>query len=206
VPIAVQNTGGVPVPGPVQPSLQVRLAASHDVLARQVTSHEQAASQLIVPAHAALPLQLTLQAPVPQVTESPHEPGPLQVRSQRASPHETSLQVWRPVHATVHDVATPQLMPLLHWLASEHTMLQAQPIGQLIGSPHAPLFCAQSIVHVFWAVSHDVHCDGHAPASPGRGSEPSGRPESASTTQNPSTQVRPSAQCWRKSHAKSPLR
>jgi hypothetical protein len=205
VPSVVQNVSGVPVAGPLQPALQVMLVASHDAASRQVTSHEHAAPQLIVPPHAALPVQLTLHAPVPQARSLPHAPGPPQVRSQAPRPHVTFLQVWRPLHAIVHDVALPQLTPLLHWLATEHSTLQLQLAGQLIARLHAPLLSAQSIVQVFWARSHDVHCDGQTAASPG-GSAVSGRPESATTTQNPSTQVRPSAQRCPVSHAKSPLR
>ncbi len=106
----------------------------------------------------------------------------------------------------MHDVALPQLTPLLHWLATEQVTLQLQPAGHAIGWAQAPLLSAQSIAQVFWAALHDVHCDGHTAASVGGGSGVSTTPESAAITQNPSTQARPSAQrCWA-SQVKSPLR
>lgn len=205
-------------------SLQV--TAAHEALSRQVTSHAHAEPQLTWPAHAAVPLQLMLHAPVPQVTELPHELGPLQVTPQVPAPqvtepphelvppqvtlqvprpHVTVLQVPRALHAMVHEVALPQLTPALHWLATEQPTLQIQPVGHVIAWLQAPLLSAQSIAHVFWVASHDVHCDGHTAASPA-GCGVSTTPESAAITQNPSTQVRPFAQrCWA-SQAKSPLR
>lgn len=221
VAVEMQNAGGMV---PMQPGLQV--TAAHAALSRQVTSQAHAWPQVTSPAHAAVPLQLTLHAPVPQRTEVPHDPLPLQVTSQvpvphvtelphelappqvtlhAPRPHVTVLQVPRTLHAIVHDVASPQLTPALHWLATEHATLQLQPAGQVIAWLHAPLLSAQSIVQVFWAVLHDVHCDGHTAASPS-GGEVSTTPESAAITQNPSTQVRPSAQRCPESQAKSPLR
>ncbi len=197
-PVETQNAGGMV---PIQPGLQV-------------TSHAHADPQLTSPAHARLPLQLTLHAPVPQATEVPHDPLPLQVTPQVPAPqvteplhelappqvtlqvprpHVTVLQVPRTLHEIVQEVALPQLTPALHWLATEQPTLQLQPAGHVIGWLQAPLLSAQSIAHVFWAALHDVHCDGHTAASPS-GVGVSTTPESAAITQNPSTQVRPSAQ------------
>jgi hypothetical protein len=175
--VDTQNAGGMV---PMQPGLQ--LTAAHAALSRHVTSQAHAEPQLTSPLHAALPVQLTLHAP---------------------RPHATVLQVWRALHAIVHDAALPQLTPLLHWLATEHRTLQFQPAGQVIAWLQASLSSAQSIVQVFWAVLHDVHCDGHTAASPSGGGT---TPESAATTQNPSTQVRPSAQRCSELQAKSLLR
>jgi hypothetical protein len=199
-PVAVetQNAGGMV---PMHPGLQV--TAAHAALSRHVTSQAHAEPQLTTPLHAALPAQLTLHAPVPQVTWLLHDPLPLQVTLHAPRPHVTVLQVWRALHAIVHDVALPQLTPLLHWLATEHRTLQFQPAGQVIAWLQAPLSSEQSIVQVFWPGLHDVHCGGHTAASPSGGGT---TPESAATTQNPSTQVRPSAQRCSESQAKSPLR
>jgi hypothetical protein len=207
--IEVQNTGGTPL----QVGLLHRTAA-HAALDRQVTSHAHATPQLTSPPHARLPVQLTVHAPVPHVTELPHDPLPLQVTLHvpvphvtwllhdalppqvtlhAPRPHATVLQVPRALHAIVHDVALPQLTPLLHWLATEQPTSQIQPAGQVIAWLQAPLLSEQSIVQVFVALLHDVHCDGHTAASPSGGSA-SITPESAAITQNPSTQVRPSAQ------------
>jgi hypothetical protein len=176
--------------------------------------------------HATLPVQLTVHAPVPQVTELPHDPPPLQVTLHvpvphvtwllhdalppqvtlhAPRPHATVLQVPRALHAIVQDVALPQLTPLLHWLATEQPTLQIQPAGQVMAWLQALLPAEQSIVQILWAVLHDVHCDGHTAASPS-GGRVSTTPESAATTQNPSTQVRPSAQRCSELQAKSPLR
>lgn len=182
--VEVQTCGAAVV---VQPGLQVTLAGRHDP-SRQVTSHAHASPQLTAP-HAPLPLQLTLHAPRPQPIEL-HDALPLQVTLHAPPPHVTVLQVWRP-HAIVHVVALSQNTPLLHWLAIEHSTLQFQPVGQVTAWLQAPLLIAQSITQVFWAVLHDVHCDGHTAASPDGVST---APESAGNTQNPSTQVRPSAQ------------
>ncbi len=198
--VEVQNTGGMAL---VQPGLQVTVPARHATPTLQITSHAHAEPQLTSPSHAALPVQFTLHAPVPQVTWLPHELAPPQVTLHAPRPHATVLQVARALHAIVHDVALPQLTPLLHWLATEHRTLQFQPAGQVIAWLQASLSIAQSIVQVFWAVLHDVHCDGHTAASPSGGGT---TPESAATTQNPSTQVRPSAQRCSELQAKSPLR
>jgi hypothetical protein len=195
--VEMQNAGGMV---PMQPGLQV--TAAHVALSWHLTSQAHAEPQLTSPLHARLPVQLTLHAPVPQVTWLPHDELPLQVTLHAPRPHVTVLQVWRALHAIVHDVALPQLT-LLHWLATEHRTLQFQPAGQLTAWLQASLLSAQSIVQVFWAVLHDVHCDGHTAASPSGGGT---TPESAATTQNPSTQVRPSAQRCSELQAKSPLR
>jgi hypothetical protein len=199
VAIEVQSAGGTPM----QPSLHAM--PKHAAPDRQVTSHAHAAPQLTMPAHAAVPLQVTLHAPVPQATELLHDVLPLQVTLQAPRPHVTFLQVCRASHVIVHDVASPQLTPLLHWLGSEHATLQLQPAGHVIAWLQAPLPSAQSMVQLFWAALHEVHGDGHTAASP-KDWGVSATPESAATTQNPSTQVRPAAQRRSASHAKSPLR
>jgi hypothetical protein len=202
VPVEVQNAGAM---SPVQPCLQVTVAPRHAELSRQVTSHAHADPQLTSLPHAALPVQLTLHAPVPQVTVLPHDWLPLQVTLHSPWPHVTFLQVCLALHEIAHDVALPQNTPLLHWLATEHITLQLQPVGHVIAWLQASLLSEQSIVQPFWAVLHEVHCDGQTAASP-IGCGVSATPESAATTQNPATQVRPSAQrCWA-SQAKSPLR
>lgn len=202
-PVAVerQNIGGVPA----QPDdLHVTAPGTHAALIRQVTSHAHADPQLTLPEHAKLPVQLTLHAPVPQATVLAHDWGPLQVTLQAPWPHVTFLQVCRPLHAIVHDVALPQ-RTLLHWLVTEHATLQLQPAGHVTVWSQAPLLSMQSIVQLFLAASHEVHCDGQTAASPSGGGV-SPMPESTATTQNPSTQVRPSAQRCSASQAKSPLR
>jgi hypothetical protein len=207
--VEIQNAGGTPV----QASL-LHVMAAHVAGDRQVTSHAHARPQLTWPLHAALPVQLTLHAPVPQVTALPHDPPPLQatlhvpvphvtwplhdavppqLTLHAPRPHATVLQVPRALHVIVHDVALPQLTPLLHWLAIEQPTLQIQPGGQVIAWLQALLGAAQSIVQILWAVLHDVHCAGHTAASPS-GGRVSTTPESAAITQNPATQVRPSAQ------------
>jgi hypothetical protein len=208
--VEVQNAGGTPM----QAGWLQLMAAHAATPSRQVTSHAHARPQLTSPLHAALPVQLTLHAPVPQVTELPHDPPPLQVTLHvpvphvtwllhdvlppqvtlhAPRPHATVLQVPRAPHVIVQDVALPQLTPLLHWLATEQPTLQIQPAGHAIGWLQALLPAEQSIVQILWATLHDVHCDGHTAASPG-GGRVSTTPESAASTQNPSTQVRPSAQ------------
>jgi hypothetical protein len=173
----------------------------------QLTLHAPLPQVIALP-HDVAPLQVTLHVPVPHVTWLLHDALPAQVTLHAPRPHATVLQVPRALHVIVHDVALPQLMPLLHWLAIEQPTLQFQPTGQVIAWLQAPLLSEQSIVQVFVAVLHDVHCDGHTAASPGGGGggRVSATPESATTTQNPSTQVRPSAQRWSESQAKSPLR
>jgi hypothetical protein len=198
--VEVQTSGAVL---PVQPGLQVTLAARH-APNRQVTSHAHAVPQLTAPPHDPLATQSTLHAPGPQPTEL-HDELPLQVTLHAPRPHVMVLQVWRAPHAIVHDVALPQLTPLLHWLATEHVTLQLQPAGQVIAWLQAPWLAAQSIAQVFRARSHDVHCDGHTAAS-ASGAGVSTTPESAATTQNPSTHVRPFAQRCSESQAKSLVR
>jgi hypothetical protein len=127
------------------------------------------------------------------------------VTLQAPLPHVTFLQVCRPLHAIMHDVAPPQLTPLLHWLATEHATLQLQPSGHVIAWSHAPLLSMQSIVQLLSAALHEVHCGGQTAASPSGGGV-SATPESAAITQNPSTQVRPPAQRCSAPQAKSPLR
>jgi hypothetical protein len=224
-PIEVQNTGGMV---PMQPGgLQLTPGKKHAAAPiLQVTSQAHASPQLTSPPHAPLPVQLMLHAPVPQVTELSHEAPPLQVTLHAPVPQVTELphdmmppqvtlhvprpqsrflQVWWALHAIVQDVALPQLMPLLHWLGTEQATLQFQPAGHVIAWLQAAVPAAQSIVQVRWAALHDVHCDGHTAASP-VGCGVSTTPESAAITQNPSTQVRPSAQrCW-PSQAKSLVR
>jgi hypothetical protein len=174
-------------------------------VARQVTLHAHASPQLTSPPQDPLPSQSTLQAPVPQLTESPHDEPPRHVTLQAPVPHMRLRQVWRAVHSTVHEVALPHRTPLLHWFGSEHRTWQLQPAGQNTAWLQAPPLSAQSMTQVFWAVLHDVHCDGHAAASPG-GGRVSTTPESPAITQSPSTQVRPAAQrCW-PSQTKSLLR
>jgi hypothetical protein len=130
-------------------------------------------------AQSALSWHLTSHAHAwPQLTSPPHARLPLQL----------TLQV------IVHDAAPPQLTPLLHWLLAEHRTLQFQPAGQLTARLQTSLLSEQSTVQTFWAVLHDVHCDGHT------------APESAAITQNPSTQLRPSAQRCSALQAKSVLR
>jgi hypothetical protein len=170
--VEIQSAGGMV---PRQPGLQRTTAQS--ALSWHLTSHAHAWPQVTSPPHARLPLQLTLHAPAPQVTV---------------------LQVWRPLQVIVHDAAPPQLTPLLHWLLAEHRTLQFQPAGQLTARLQTSLLSEQSTVQIFWAVLHDVHCDGHTAASTA--------PESAAITQNPSTQLRPSAQRCSALQAKSVLR
>jgi hypothetical protein len=197
--VEVQTCGAMAL---VQPCLQVTLLGRHDPN-RQVTSHAHASPQLTL-LHALLPLQSTLHAPRPQPTAL-HEALPMQVTLHAPRPHVTVLQVWRALHAIVHDVALSQSTPVLHWLGSEHRTLQFQPAGQVTAWLQAPLLIAQSITQLLWAVLHDVHCDGHTAASP-NGLGASTAPESAAITQNPSTQVRPSAQRCSELQAKSVLR
>jgi hypothetical protein len=106
-------------------------------------------------------------------------------------------QVPRALQLILHDVLLRQLMPDMHAFSTEHSTLQDQPAGQLTCSLQPPL-SAQSIVHVFALLLHELHCDGHASASV---------PESTCpATQKPSMHVRPDTQSDCLSHAKSPLR
>jgi len=146
----------------------------------QVTSHAHDGPQAM-PVHEVRPVQSTLHRPVPHVT-------PWQLRE--------------PLHAIVHPLLLVQLMPLLHALSPEHAMLQFQPLGHVTICLHVAALSAQSIVQVFVAVLHDVHCDGQAVGCPSVFTPES----SAGPTQNPSVQVRPSAQSACFSHAKSPPR
>jgi hypothetical protein len=164
----------------------------HATLPVQLTVHAPVPQVIALP-HDPPPLQVTLHVPAPHVTWLLHDALPLQVTLHAPRPHATVLQV-RALHVIVHEVASPQLTPLLHWLAIEQPTLQFQPAGQVIAWLQAALLSEQSIVQIFVAVLHDVHCDGHTAASPGGGGRVSTTPESAAITQNPSTQVRPSAQ------------
>jgi hypothetical protein len=200
--VEVQTSGGMALR---QPGLHAIAAPKHDTPNLQATSQAHASPQVISPSHAMLPAQSTLHGPVPQVTALPHDALPLHETLQRPRPHVTVLQVRPALHVIVHDVALPQLTPLLHWLAIEQPTLQIQPAGHAIAWSQAALPAEQSIVQIFWAVLHDVHCAGHAPASPAGGGV-STTPESPAITHNPSMQVRPAAQrCW-PSQTKSLLR
>ena len=129
---------------------------------RQATSHPHDRLQLTL-RQDWVPLQSTLQAPVPQ---------------------STLRQLCWPLHMMVHDLAPAQLMPLLQALASEQAMVQLQPAGQVTCCLQPPLR-AQSIVQVFAVMLHDVHPAGQPVASPGT------LASTWDATQKPSMQVRP---------------
>ena len=123
----VQTSGAIVL---AQPGLQVTSPARHAAPSRQVTSHAHAGPHFTALPHAPLPAQLTLHAPRPQPTEL-HDELPVQATLHAPRPQVTDWQVWRALHAIMHDVALPQSTPLLHWLGSEHRTLQLQPAGQL---------------------------------------------------------------------------
>lgn len=167
---------------------------------RHAMSHAHDSPQLTL-RHESVLLQLTLQAPVPQV-KSRQEPLPAQSRLHGPAPQLTFRQLCAPLHVIVQDLLLTQLMPLAHALRPEHAMLQFQPAGHVICCLQAAGLTAQSMVQLFVAVLHDVHCDGHAD-----GWASVRTPESScGATQRPSLQVRPSAQSACFSQAKSPLR
>lgn len=129
--------------------------------------------------HAPVPVQSMLHGPVPQVR---------------------SLQLCDPLHVILHDLLLTQLTPLRHELGVEQAMLQLQPTGHVTCWLHAPPLSAQSIVHDFVALLHEVHCAGQLPA-------PSVTPESSwGATQKPSVHVRPVLQSDCFMQAKSSLR
>jgi len=166
----------------LQPGLQTRFA---QVPSRQVTSQPHDRPQRRLPLHESMPLQLTLQAPVPHRTSSPHEPVPLQLRLQAPVPHVTVLQLCLPLHMIVHEVLPVQLTPLLHEFCVPHITLQLQPNGQLTG-PEQPPLTPQSMMQLCDEALHEVHCGGQSSASGGRG--PS---NTSGTAHKPSTQIRP---------------
>jgi len=148
-------------------------------------------------------LQVTPQAHDGPQAMLVHEFRPAQSTLHGPAPHVTPWQLREPLHTIVHPLLLAQLMPLLHALSPEHAMLQLQPVGHVICRVHASGLSAQSTVQVFVAVLHDVHCDGQLPVGGASVFTPE---SSAGPTQNPSLQVRPSAQSACFSHAKSPLR
>jgi hypothetical protein len=75
----------------------------------QLTSHAHDRPQLTL-RHEPVPVQSTLQAPLPQVT---------------------FRQLCAPLHVIVHDVLLRQLTPLRHELPVEQSMLQLQPSGHV---------------------------------------------------------------------------
>jgi hypothetical protein len=159
--------------------LQVRF--KHDELRWQVRSHAHDSPQLRS-RHDPLPVQSTLHGPAPQLM---------------------FLQLCDPAQVMVHDLLLTQLMPLAHALATEQAMLQFQPAGHATCCLQPPL-SAQSMTQLLVPVTQDVHCAGHATGWPSAVT-----PESTwrgGPTQNPSLQVRPSAQSACFSQAKSPLR
>jgi hypothetical protein len=178
-----------------QPGRQSRSA--HEP-AWQVTPHAHDVPHDRAPLQVLVPLQATVHGPGPQLMSSLHDPAPLHVRLKRPEPPVIDLQLWRPVHATVHDVAPPQITPSAQELGPEHSTVQFMPEGQATGVLQLSV-SAQSIVQLFCEKSHDVHAVGQTEV--GRASTaPPG------TTQNPSTQSRPSLHSCSALHAKSLLR
>ena len=164
----------------------VQLMVVHVAPVKQDTSHAQDAPQL-TSRHDWLPLQLTLHRPDPQVI-------PWQLRN--------------PVQLIAHDMVLGQVMPLRHELGVEHRTSQFHPAGQTTAWAQPPLRL-QSIAQVLVPGSHDVHPGGQTCASPS-GLASSSRGAStgsvSTSTHNPSTQTRLSAQAVWLSQVKSPLR
>jgi hypothetical protein len=128
-------------------------------------------------------------------TMSRHEPPPAQSTLQRPAPQVTPWQLRNPVQLMVHGWSSGQTTPLRHAFCVEHSTLQLQPSGHATFAAQPPL-TAQSMVQVFWPAEHDVHTAGQTPASPVGDS---------ASTQNPSTQIRSSAQRTWSLQTKSPL-
>jgi len=167
---------------------------------RHAISHAHDSPQLTL-RHESVLLQLTLQAPVPHV-KSRQEPLPAQSTLHAAAPQLRFRQLCAPLHVIVQDLLLAQLIPLVHALMPEHAMLQFQPAGHVTCCLQAAGLTAQSMVQLFVAVLHDVHCAGH----PDDGASVRTPESSCGATQNPSLQVRPSAQSAGVVQAKSPLR
>lgn len=168
---------------------------------RQAMSHAHERPQLTL-RHESVLLQSTLHGPVPQV-KSRHDAVPGQLTLHGPVPQLMFLQLCAPAQVMVHDLLLTQLMPLAHALATEQAMLQFQPAGHATCCLQPPL-SAQSMMQLLVPVTQDVHCAGHAPGgASGDMPESTGR---AGPTQNPSLQVRPSAQSACFAQAKSPLR
>ena len=110
-------------PPTAQPALQLRFRQSEMPL--QVTSQAHDEPQ-VTPSHEALPVQLTAQAPSPQVM---------------------LRQLCVPLQVTLHDVLLVQLTPLLQAPSREHWTSQLKPSGQLTCCLQPPL-SAQSIVQI----------------------------------------------------------
>lgn len=113
-------------------------------------------------------------------------------------PHVMPWQLWAPLQVIAHAMSLGQVTPLRHEEATEHTTLQFHPAGQATAWAQPPLRL-QSIVQVLVLPTHDVHVDGHAGAAASGGG-------ASTTTHNPLTQVRLSAQAVWSSQVKSPLR
>lgn len=144
--------------------------------------------------HVVVPWQATSHAhDEPQLTRW-HDPMPVQATLHRPAPQVTLLQLCALLHVIVHDLLPTQLMVLRHEPGLEHATLQSQPAGHVIAWLHAAGLTVQSIVQLFVAVLHDVHCDGQPAASPIGGASPFTPESSGVTTQNPSEQVRPELQ------------
>jgi len=127
-----------------------------------------------------------------------HDRSPVHPTLHGPAPQLTFLQLCKPVHVTAHDLLVVQSIPLRQALSVEHTTLQFQPAGHVINRAQAAGLTAQSTLQVFASRLHDVHWVGQASAS-------SLAPASTAITQNPSLQVRPSAQSAVFTHANSSL-
>jgi hypothetical protein len=189
-------------PGGVSASQPSRHVSFEHAPTRQLTSHAHDVPHDRSPLHELRPVQSTPHIPGPHTTLLPHEPGPVQPILQLPRPQLTVLQLWRPLHVTVHDVAPKQLTPLLQLFWPPHSTLQLQPLGHSTSESQSPL-PGQSIVQVFCAVLHDVHSDGHTDASGNCGASGG---TSLERTHRLSMQIRPSRQSFWVWQAKSELR
>lgn len=160
-------------------SADVQLSAAQDETNWQVTSHAHDGPQL-TSLQESRPEQSTLHGP---------------------APHTTVSQLCLPAQVIVHALAFVQMIPLRHAFGVEQAISQLQPVGQVTRWAQALASTAQSIVHVFVAPSHDVHCAGQLPC------RASGRtPASSGITHRPSMHTRLPAHLESGPHAKSSLR
>jgi hypothetical protein len=116
--------------------------------------------------------------------------SPLQFTEHFPVPQATSEQVFFVVQSTEHEVVPAHVTPLPHAPSTLHLTAQAQPAGH--ATLAAQFVAAQSMVHVWVAILHDVHLPGQpstdASIDPG-------------TMQNPFTHSRPELQSRCELHA-----
>jgi hypothetical protein len=134
-----------------------------------------------------------------------HDAGPEHATSHGPGPHCTFWHDCLPLHSTLHDVDSWQLMPLRHALSVLHRMSHLYPAGHV--TVFEQLVSWQLIVHVFWVTLHDEQPGGQLFASPpGFGASMRGASIEPATMQNPLSQTRPLSQSAVDVHAYWSLR